>query len=73
VHERAGNRIARRVQPREICPGRDIGGRALMTGVGLRGPAEEQTALRRIATVVARGAPPEKVSGPPASCRLAPG
>jgi GAF domain-containing protein len=32
-----------------------------LTGAGLRGLAEEQEALRRVATLVARGVPPEEV------------
>src|ERR1700761_1258220 len=38
-----------------------MGWRAPVTGAGLLGLAEEQAALRRVATLVARGTPPEEV------------
>ena len=44
-----------------ICARCEIGWGAPLTGVGLGGLAEEQAALRRVATLVARGAPPSEV------------
>jgi hypothetical protein len=40
-----------------ICARHKVGWRAPLTGAGLRGLAEEQAALRRVATLVARGLP----------------
>jgi signal transduction histidine kinase len=44
-----------------VCDRREIGWRAPLTAGGLRGLAEEQAALRRVATLVARGTPPAEV------------
>jgi hypothetical protein len=49
------------VSRQTICAWREIGWRAPLTGTGVRGLAEEQAALRRVATLVARRAPPEEV------------
>ena len=45
------------------CARYEIGRRASLTGAGLDGLADEQAALRRVATLVARGAPAGEVFG----------
>jgi GAF domain-containing protein len=50
------------VSVQTLCARREIGWRAPLNDAGLLGLAEEQAALRRVATLVARGAPPSTPS-----------
>lgn len=44
-----------------MCPRHDLGWRLSLTGAGAHGLADEQAALRRVATLVARGVPAGKL------------
>jgi GAF domain-containing protein len=48
-------------RPRPVAAGAPYLWRALLSGADLRGLAEEQAALRRVATLVARGVPSEEL------------
>jgi hypothetical protein len=65
--QRRAGRVA--VSLRPLGVGYETGRRMPLTGAGLPGLAEEQAALRRVATLVASGTPPEDVFATVTECR----